>query len=117
MSFPILESLTETYTRHIRVGDSEAHLGLGVITALVRPFTPGEDAVVAWIKLQDDALLLDLVPLSDGRDYVVLRRQYTRQSYAEALYESQEFARLMLRFPKQRDTDTTRREVRNVTQA
>ena len=91
-NFPILSSVLETYSRHVKVGDSEGWCGAHFIVLVLRAFTPGEDAVTAWAKAQDDAVLVDVVGLGDGRDYVVLRRQYVRQTYRDALREQQDYA-------------------------
>jgi len=79
------------YPRHIKVGDSEGWCGPVLMTAITRPFTPGEDAVFAWLLLQDDSTLLDIIHLTDGRDYIVFRRQHTRQTLREALVEQETF--------------------------
>lgn len=108
MSFPLLISLAETYYKSIRVGDSEAHLGAVVIAAILRPFTPGEDGVVAWIRAQDDTNLRELVHLKDGRDLCVFERMYRDQTYEQARAESDAFIRaLVSRIPRQHDTSDT----------
>ena len=91
-NFPILSSVLETYSRHIKVGDSEAWCGAHFIVLLVRAFTPGEDAVMKWVQIQDEAALVDMVSLKDGRDYIILRRTYVKQSYRDALREQAAFA-------------------------
>lgn len=108
MSFPILQAVMETYTRQIRVGDSEAMFGPRFIVALVRPFTAGEDAVMLWVRLQDDTRLVDIVPLSDGRDFIVFERGYKTQTYEQAHEEVRAFQAAMLRLiPKQHDSSDT----------
>ena len=67
--------------------------------------------MVARIKAQDEALLDAIVPLRDGRDYIVLRRLYVRQTYLEALQEREAFLRVMAKFPKQHDPATRREPV------
>ncbi len=108
MSFPILEAFLETYTRQIRVGDSEGMCGPRFITVLVRPFTAGEDAVMAWVRMQDDTRLYDIVPLRDGRDFIVFERQYLMQTYEDAYRECEAYKAAMSRvIPKQHvPTDT-----------
>lgn len=96
MNFPIIGSVLETYSRHVKVGDSEAWCGASFMVAIVRPFTAGEDAIGAWLTQQDSATLLEIVPLSDGRDYVVLRREHVKQSFADALREQELFVRSKL---------------------
>lgn len=92
----------ETYTRQIRVGDSEAMCGPRYIAALVRAFTPGEDAVMAWVRMQDDTRLVDIVPLKDGRDFCVFERNYVTQSYEDAYREAERFLDAVARLiPKQ----------------
>ncbi len=39
--------------KSFRVDDSEAHVGATIISAILRPFTAGELAVIAWMKMQD----------------------------------------------------------------
>jgi hypothetical protein len=111
MSFPILMSVLEIYPRHIKVGDSEGWCGPSLMALILRPFTPGEDAVVAWATAQDDTNLLDLVHMADGRDYVVLERLHVKQSLRQALQEQNEYlAEAIWRIPMQHDTrhDTPR---------
>lgn len=101
-----MASVLETYNRHIKVGDSEAWCGPSIIAAVLRPFTAGEDAVVMWIRHQDDTALLDLVHLADGRDYVVLERLHTTQSRQQALVEQREYLRSVLaKVPMQHGTN------------
>lgn len=92
-NFPILSSVLETYSRHIKVGNSEAWCGANFIVLMANPFTAGEDAVVAWAKAQDDAELVDVIGLGDRRDYVILRRLHTKQTYQDALREQANYAR------------------------
>jgi hypothetical protein len=100
-------SVCETYYKSIRVGDSEAHLGALLVTAILRPFTPGEDAVVAWILTQDATNLLDLVHLQDGRDLCVFERLYQRETYEQAIATSDAYIQgLLSRIPRQHDTPT-----------
>jgi hypothetical protein len=96
MSFPLLMSVADTYYRSVRVGDSEAHLGVLVVTALLRPFTPGEDAVVAWVLAQDACNLLDLVHLKDGRDLCIFERLYLKQSFEHAQTEADTYITRLL---------------------
>lgn len=108
-NFPVVNSVLETYMRHVKVGDSEGWCGPHYLTLLVRAFTAGEDAVAAWARAQDDALLLDIIPLKDGRDYIILQRLYTKQTYPDAIREKNAFeAMLMGLIPKQHDTMATR---------
>lgn len=110
MSFPILASVLETYSRHVRVEDSEAYCGPRFIVAIVRPFTVGEDAIALWIHRQDDTRLLDIVPMSDGRDYIVFERLYVSQSVADARLEADAYLKSVLSMiPKQHDTNDTRK--------
>jgi hypothetical protein len=92
-NFPILSSVLETYSRHVKVGNSEGWAGANFIVLMANPFTAGEDAVIAWAKAQDDAELVDVVGLGDGRDYVILRRLHTKQTYNDALREQENYAR------------------------
>lgn len=105
-NYPILEAWAETYTRWIRVGDSEAMCGPRFILTLSRGFTPGEDAIMTWVRMQDDTQLIDIVPLKDGRDFVIFQRQYTKQTYAQACEEARRFTNAMMRIPMQHDTRT-----------
>lgn len=108
MKFPILASVMETYTRQIRVGDSYAMCGPRFIVALMRPFTTGEDAVSLWCRLQDDTRVLDIVPLRDGRDFIVFERLHKNQSLADAYEEARAFESAMLRhIPRQHATSDT----------
>lgn len=59
---------------------------------ILRPFTAGEDAVIAWATLQDDSEMVGLIHMTGGRDYIVLQRLYASQSYREALREQETFA-------------------------
>lgn len=98
-------AMSETYYKSVRVGDSEAHLGAVMVSAILRPFTPGEDAVTAWITSQDTCNLLDMVHLKDGRDLCVFERLYHRESYERARACSDAFVTAMLsRIPKQHAT-------------
>ena len=91
-NFPILSSVLESYSRHIKVGNSEAWCGANFIVLIANPFTAGEDAVVAWARAQDDAELVDVIGLTDGRDYVILRRLHSKQTYQDALREQEHYA-------------------------
>lgn len=107
-NYPILEASLETYTRWVRVGDSEAMCGPRLIVTLSRPFTPGEDAVMTWVRMQDDTQLIDIVPLKDGRDFIIFERLYTKQTYAQATEECRRFQTAMLRLiPTQHDSSDT----------
>jgi len=98
-------SVLEIYPRHVKVGDSEGWCGPSLMALVLRPFTPGEDAVVAWAKAQDDAVLLDVVHLADGRDYMVLERLHSKQTLRAALAEQNQFlANAIWRIPMQHDT-------------
>jgi hypothetical protein len=100
-------SVLEIYPRHIKVGDSEGWCGPSLMALCLRPFTPGEDAVIAWACAQDDAVLLEVLHLDDGRDYIVLERLHTKQSLRAALAEQNTFlAASILRIPLQHDTST-----------
>lgn len=95
----------ENFSRHVKVGDSEGWCGARFIVAIVRPFTPGEDAVALWITMQDDTRMLDILPLQDGRDYIVFERLYKTQTVREAHAEVEVFwQRIFDRLPKQHDT-------------
>lgn len=111
MRFPILASVLETYYKTIRVDDSEAMLGANLITAIVRPFTPGEEAIAEWVRQQDQTALIDYQPLSDGRDYIVLQRLHASESYAAALQKSTDHVNAMFRASKQHDTPKVRAEL------
>lgn len=75
---------------------------------VVKPFTPGEDAVMAWAQSQDGSELIDVLALADGRDYMVLRRLHTKQSFREALAESSAYAEGLLRAAERNMTQATR---------
>jgi len=108
MSYPLLMAIAENYYKSVRVGDSEAHLGPTMICAILRPFTPGEDAVATWIVAQDATRLIDIVHLTDGRDFCVFERLYLTQSYEQARAESDaHIASIIARIPKQHDTNNT----------
>lgn len=83
--------MIETYHKHIKVGESQGWCGPSLISLVLKPFTPGEDAVIAWAVAQDDADLLDMVHLNDGREYVVLARRHTKQSLRDALAEQWDY--------------------------
>lgn len=105
---PILEAALETYTRWVKVGDSEAMCGAHLIVTLSRGFTPGEDAIMTWVRMQDDTRLIDIVPLRDGRDLAIFERNYVKQTYAQALAETARFEEAMIRLiPKQHDSSDT----------
>ena len=111
-SYPILEASLETYTRWVRVGDSEAMCGPRFIVVLSRPFTAGEDAVMTWVRMQDDTHLMDIVPLKDGRDFIVFEREYTKQTYGQACEEARRYTEALLRLiPKQHDSSDTQAQV------
>lgn len=107
-SYPILECVLETYTRTIKVGDSEAMFGPRFIVVISRPFTAGEDAIMTWVRMQDDSRLVDIVPLKDGRDFLVFERNYVKQTFAEAFEEARRYTEAILRMlPKQHDSSDT----------
>jgi len=104
-NYPVLSSVLETYSRHIKVGDSEGWCGANFIVLIVRGFTPGEDAVTLWAKAQDESSLIDIISLGDGRDYIILKRHYVKQSYRDALNEQAVFANAFFSRPStQHDT-------------
>ena len=107
-NYPILSSVLESYSRHIKVGDSEGFCGANFIVLISRAFTAGEDAVMLWAQMQDDATLVDIINLSDGRDYIILKRLYIKQTYRDALNEQAAFANDFLsRSSTQHDTSDT----------
>lgn len=65
---------------------------------------PGEDAVITWIRGQDEVELVDLIPLKDWCDYCVMRRLHVSQSRADALREREEFLRVLKLIPSQHVT-------------
>jgi hypothetical protein len=97
-------SVLETYHKHIKVGDSEGWCGPSLMVVVLRPFTPGEDAIITWACAQDDAELLEVLHLQDGRDYIVLARRHTKQTLQAALAEQQAF---LSGIPMQRGTTDT----------
>jgi hypothetical protein len=100
---------TRAYSRSIQSGGSEAYCGARFIVALLRPFTAGEDAVTAWVTAQDDSILLGWVPMDDGRDFVLLGRLHTKQSYRDAVAEQTAYdARPLSKIPTQHGTPATR---------
>lgn len=95
--------MVETYYRQIKVGDSEAMVGPRYIVAILRGFTPGEDAVMAWVSMQDSSRLVDIVPMGDGRDFVVFERQYTKQSFIDAYQEAERYQQAVVRLLSKQD--------------
>lgn len=92
MNFPLLTALNETYYESVRMGDSEAHVGVNIICAILQPFTPSELAVIEWIRGQDSMNLVELVYLPDGRDLCVFERTYMVESLEQAQVKSEAFA-------------------------
>lgn len=74
------------------MGESEGWCGANFIVLVLKPFTAGEDAVILWATRQDDSELVDILHLSDGRDYIVLQRKHSSQGYREAIREQEAFA-------------------------
>lgn len=79
--------LRDLFARTVRVGGSAAYVGAFDIVVVSKPFTPGEDAVMAWVQAQDDAMLVDMFPSGDGFDVTHLRRLHTKQTMADAIQE------------------------------
>lgn len=80
-------------------------VGPRFIVAFLRGFTPGEDAVMTWVRMQDDSRLIDIVPLKDGRDFVVFQRNYRTETFLDAYKEAERFKATMMRLlPMQHDT-------------
>ena len=78
------------------------------IVAIVHAFTAGEDAVMTWVRMQDDTRLVDIVPLKDGRDFCVFERNYLFQTREDAFQEAEAYQRAIMRLlPKQHDTRDT----------
>lgn len=98
-------SVLEVYPRHVKVGDSEGWCGPSLMVLILRPFTPGEDAVVAWALALDDTNVLTVLHLRDGRDYIVLERLHTKQTLRAALKEQDSYLNNFIRrIPTQHDT-------------
>ena len=77
------------WSRSFYSGGSEAHLGAQLAIVISKPFTAGENAVFAWLSVQDDSVLRSWYGLEDGRDLFLLDRMFARQSRQEALEEQQ----------------------------
>lgn len=84
-------AMNETYYKSFRVDDSEAHVGATIISAILHPFTPGELAVIQWMREQDNMNLVELVYLPDGRDLCVFERLHTTQTFEQAKAERESF--------------------------
>ncbi len=80
---------SDFWARSFSCGGSEAFVGADMIVCATKPFTAGEDAVMAWIAVQDKAVLSLLVSLADGRDLMLLERLHLLQSRSEAFAEQQ----------------------------
>lgn len=78
-----------TYPRRLKVGESVAYVGALEVVIISKPFTPGEDAVFAWANSADETTLVDIAPLDDGRDFILLKREHTKQSLEDAVREFQ----------------------------
>lgn len=73
-----------SFPRALHAGGSEGYLGAHDIYLITRPFTKGEEQVLAWAEQQDGATLVEIVPLQDGRDLLILARDHTRQTRKDA---------------------------------
>lgn len=85
----ISEDWLAMFPRQIRSGGSEGYCGALDIVLISKPFTPGEDAVLFWAVCQDASVLVDIYPLDDGRDVILLQRLHTGQSLIDAVKEQQ----------------------------
>lgn len=88
-----MSGIFDCYPRRIAVGDSFAFVGPVFVFAVLRLDSAACDAVAAWVDAQDGAELFLHTPLPDGREAVLLRRLYTKQSFRDALAEQETFAR------------------------
>jgi hypothetical protein len=86
----------DMWPRRIHSGGSEAWCGEAVIVACTRPFTAGEDAVLAWVTQQDAVELVGVMPLPDGRDLMLFDRSYLTQTSEEAHQEHADHLRKVL---------------------
>ena len=60
---------------------------------------------MAWVRLQDDSRVVDIVPMTDGRDFVVMERNYVSQTFSDAYEEARRYTEAIYRLlPKQHDT-------------
>lgn len=79
--------LDELFPRSVEAGGSQGFCGALDIVAIVKPLTPGEDAVLAWCIAQDGSFLVEVSTLPDGRDLFLLRRLHTKQTLQDAIRE------------------------------
>ena len=88
---------TSAFSRIFRQGDSLVLLNSHHIFVISRPLATGEIEALNWAQAQDEAALIDVVALPDGRDFIVLEREHSRQTRGEALAEEADHLLSLLR--------------------
>ena len=88
-----MSGFLESYPRRIAIGDSFAFVGPTFVLAVLRLESPAAAGVAAWVDAQDSVELFEHAPLPDGREVILMRRLYTKQSFRDALEEQAAFAR------------------------
>lgn len=77
-------------SRHAEIGTAVVLVGDIMISILVEPFSPDEAEAIDWANQVDDTELLAVFGMSDGRDFILLKRLHTKQSVADAVLELQQ---------------------------
>lgn len=87
MHFPPPPAWTVHFARTHQKESSFALVDSSHIFVVSRPFAPGEKDVIDWAEAQDGAAVRNIVALPDGRDFIVLEREFTRQTRQDAMDE------------------------------
>lgn len=76
--------------RQFCIGSAFATIGVTYALVVSKPFTKDEELIMDWVLDVDDMTLMAVVPLEDGSDMTVLRRNHVKQTLEEAAAEQVE---------------------------
>lgn len=84
-------SWAASFSRSLVIGNAEVYVGPYDIIVICEPHSHAEQAVLNWVEKVDGATLIDCAPLEDGRDVLLLSRNYSKQDQVDAIAESRQF--------------------------
>lgn len=86
-----LEELAQLLvSRFAEFGTATVWVGDTLISVMAFNGTQDEDLALEWALEVDDFELLTVIPMLDGRDFLLCKRLHTKQSLLDAVIELQE---------------------------